>query len=304
MPNKLLLAAADSKKLESFATNNKLSRAIVDRYVAGKTLAGARSAAEDLAARNIDTCLNPLGESVDDIEGCDRATQDYLDGILMLRDSIPNASISVKPSQLGMMFAPEVCSANLRKILEAGREHNVAVEVDMEYSSIHDHTVSMVHEFLEEFPDTRLAIQSYSRAAPDVLHSFKEPGLRIRLVKGAFNENADTAIQNAADVTAQYNYQARWALQNLPDPAFGTHDDQCIDFIKAEAARQGLGKRDFEFQMLFGIRPELQETLVNEGYRVRIYLPYGEQWYPYLVRRMAERPANLALFLRSLVSAK
>lgn len=304
MPNKLLLAAADSKKLEAFATNNKLSRAIVDRYVAGESLEGARKAAEELAAKNIDTCLNPLGESVNDLEGCDRATQDYLNGILMLKESIPNASVSVKPSQLGMMFEPDVCVKNLRKILEAGREHNVAVEVDMEHSSIHDQTVRMVRELLQEFPETRLAIQSYSRAAPDVLNSFKGAGLRIRLVKGAFNEETATAIQNASDVTSQYNYQARWALQNLPDPAFGTHDDQCIEFIKTEAARLGIDKRNFEFQMLFGIRPELQEQLVNEGFRVRIYLPYGDQWYPYLVRRMAERPANLMLFLRSLVSAR
>lgn len=302
MPNKLLLAAADSKKIERFATNNKMSRAIVDRYVAGRVLDDARQAAERLARKNIDTCLNPLGESVSNLEDCDRATQDYVGGIIMLQKHVPNASVSVKPSQLGMMVDSEVCTANLKKILNAGREHGVAVEVDMEHSSIHDQTVGMVHELLSDFPNTRLAVQSYSRAAPDVLHSFKEKGLRIRLVKGAFEEDTETAIQNAKDVTAQYNYQAEWALRNLPDPAFGTHDDRCIGFIKTKAAHLGLTKDSFEFQMLYGIRPELQEDLVKQGYRVRIYLPYGEQWYPYLMRRMAERPANLLIFLRSLVS--
>ncbi|HEY4534957.1 MAG TPA: proline dehydrogenase family protein [Enteractinococcus sp.] len=302
MPNKLLLAAADNKKLEHFATNNKMSRALVDRYVAGKSLDEARHAAEQLTRKGIDTCLNPLGESVRNVEDCARATQDYLDGIHMLHQHIPHASVSVKPSQLGMMVSPELCTENLRNILVAGREHGVAVEVDMEHSSIHDQTVAMVHELLVDFPDIRMAIQSYSRAAPDVLHSFKAKQLRIRLVKGAFEEDVDTAIQHPKDVTSQYTYQAAWALRNLPDPAFGTHDDRCINFIKAEALQLGLANKDFEFQMLYGIRPELQEQLVQQGYRVRIYLPYGDQWYPYLMRRMAERPANLLLFLRSLVT--
>src|SRR5690625_310199 len=297
MPNRLLLAAADNKKLEKFATNNKLSRAVVDRYVAGKTLDDARQSAERLARKNIATCLNPLGESVSNVEDCARATQDYIDGIEMLESHIPNASVSVKPSQLGMIIDQQTCTDNLRKILKSGQAHGVAVEVDMEHSSIHDETVDMMHELRKEFPDTRLAIQSYSRAAPDVLHSFTDKGLRIRLVKGAFEEDIDTAIQNAKDVTSQYNHQAEWALRNLPDPAFGTHDDQCIDFIKTEAAHLGLTKDQFEFQMLFGIRPELQDKLVKQGYRVRIYLPYGDRWYPYLMRRMAERPANLLVFL-------
>jgi len=301
MPNKLLLAAAESRRLERFATHNKMSKAIVDRYVAGKTLEDASRVARQLKRRNIHTCLNPLGESVDDREDCDRATQDYIDGVKMLTEHIPDGSVSVKPSQLGMLVEPEVCAANVRKILSVAKENDIAVEIDMEHSSIHDQTVEMVRELLSEYPHTRLAIQSYSRAAPDVLQSFKQQGLRIRLVKGAFQENAETAIQNARDVTSQYNHQARWALQHLPEPAFGTHDHRCIEFIKTEAAEQGLGKDEFEFQMLYGIRPKLQESLVKDGYRVRIYLPYGEEWYPYLMRRMAERPANLFLFLRSLI---
>jgi proline dehydrogenase len=302
VPNKLLLAAAGNKSLERFATTNKMSRALVDRYVAGKSLEDARFAAEQLAAKGIDTCLNPLGEAVSNPDDCEQATQDYLDGIRMLEQHVPHASVSVKPSQLGMLIDPKLCSDNLRRILQCGREHGVAVEVDMEHSSIHDQTVAMVHGLLADYPDTRLAIQSYSRAASDVLHSFKNKGLRIRLVKGAFEENVGTAIQSPKDVTSQYNYLAAWVLRHLPDPAFGTHDDACIDRIKIEAAHAGLQKDQFEFQMLYGIRPELQEELVQQGYRVRIYLPYGDQWYPYLMRRMAERPANLFLFLRSLVS--
>jgi proline dehydrogenase len=140
------------------------------------------------------------------------------------------------------------------------------------------------------------------RRCPDDLRSFTDVKPRIRLVKGAFLETIDRAICDPAEVTAQYRHLTEWVLRNLPDPAFGTHDDACIDHVKALAGQLGISRRDFEFQMLYGVRRDVQERLAAEGYRVRVYVPYGSQWYPYLMRRMAERPANLLLFLRSLVS--
>ena len=140
------------------------------------------------------------------------------------------------------------------------------------------------------------------RRTPNDLESFKDVKPRIRLVKGAFLEPIEKSLQDRQEITAQYRHLADWALANLPDPAFGTHDDACIDHVKSSAERLGVGRRDFEFQMLYGVRRDVQHRLADEGYRVRIYLPYGTQWYPYLMRRMAERPANLLLFLRSLVS--
>ena len=140
------------------------------------------------------------------------------------------------------------------------------------------------------------------RRTPQDLESFTDVKPRIRLVKGAFLEPIEKSLQERQEITAQYRYLADWALANLPDPAFGTHDDACIDHVKSSADRLGIGRRDFEFQMLYGVRRDVQRRLADEGYRIRIYLPYGTQWYPYLMRRMAERPANLLLFLRSLVS--
>jgi proline dehydrogenase len=208
----------------------------------------------------------------------------------------------VKLSQLGIALDPAVCQGHLKTLLDAGAESGVTVEVDMEHSSVGPQTLEAFRVVLPTYTETRVAIQAAMRRTPDDLASFTAVKPRIRLVKGAFLESIDKALCDAAEVTAQYRYLTEWALAHLPDPAFGTHDDSCINHVKSVAGRLGLGKRDFEFQMLYGVRRDVQEQLADEGYRIRVYLPYGTQWYPYLMRRMAERPANLMLFVRSLVS--
>ncbi len=195
-----------------------------------------------------------------------------------------------------------MCQGNLKTLLDAGAESGVTVEVDMEHSSVGPQTLEAFRAVLPTYTETRVAIQAAMRRTPDDLASFTAVKPRIRLVKGAFLESIDKALCDAAEVTAQYRYLTEWALAHLPDPAFGTHDDSCINHVKAVAERLGLGKGDFEFQMLYGVRRDLQEQLAAEGYRIRVYLPYGTQWYPYMMRRMAERPANLMLFARSLIS--
>ena len=172
----------------------------------------------------------------------------------------------------------------------------------MEHSSVGPATLEAFREVVHQYPNTRVAMQAAMRRTPTDLVSFTEIKPRIRLVKGAFLETEDKALQNHGEVTAQYLYLTDWALQNLPDPAFGTHDDRCIDRVKQSADRFGVDRRDFEFQMLYGVRRDVQQQLAEQGYRIRVYVPYGTQWYPYLMRRMAERPANLLFFLRSLIS--
>lgn len=299
MPNRVLLAAAESKRLERIASENKLVSPIVQRYVAGKSLADALRVSSELNRDGLDVSLDLLGESVTDISQAERATEEYLRVIEALPTLATGQTVSVKLSQLGVALSSTQCEANLRRLLDAARQRSAAVEVDMEHSSVGRETLAIFRRVQEEFPETRLAIQAYMRTTVDDLHDFAIPP-RIRLVKGAFLEDRDLVIKSADDVTAQYNYLATWALRNLPDPAFGTHDDTCVDVIKKAASDLGVGKRDFEFQMLQGVRRPLQDQLVREGYRVRVYLPYGTEWYPYLTRRMAEKPANLLLFLRSL----
>jgi proline dehydrogenase len=300
MPNRLLLSASENKFLERVVSTNRLTRPIVQRYVAGTRLDDALEVTTELNGSGIDVSLDLLGESVTDLAESEAATAGYLEVIDRMHTLSPRPTISVKLSQLGVTLDPERCEKNLRRLLEASREHGCVVEVDMEHSSAGRDTLAIFRRIQGEFPEARLAIQAYLRSAFQDLTEFEIPP-RIRLVKGAFDETLGVAIRDADDVTAQFNYLSTWALRNLPDPAFGTHDECCIEHVKRVAREQGLGEQDFEFQMLHGVRRPLQEQLVREGYRVRVYLPYGEQWYPYLTRRMAERPANLLLFLRSLV---
>lgn len=302
MPNRLLLAASENKTLEGVASSSRLTRPIVQRYVAGTTLDEALAVTEQLNELGIEVSLDLLGESVSDLAESRRATEEYLRAIELMVTRTKNSTLSVKLSQLGVTLSSAECEANLRRLLEAARRHGSEVEIDMEHSSAGRETFAIFRRIHAEYPETRLAVQACMRSTLQDLVDFAGAPVKIRLVKGAFDESLDLAIRDPDDVTAQYNYLARWAMRHLPDPAFGTHDDACIDEVKRAAAELGLGKQDFEFQMLHGVRRPLQEQLVREGYRVRVYLPYGTQWYPYLMRRMAEKPANLLLFLRSLVS--
>lgn len=301
MPNRILLKAANSKRLETFAAQNRLTRPLVDRYVAGATVEDAWKVAEELKADGIDVSLDLLGESVHDISQTEDAMRQYREAMQHLHNVSPGATVSIKLSQLGVFIDTEQCARNLEDLLNTGEQYNVGVEIDMEHSSAGRPTLEIFRGLLAQFPEARQAFQAYMRSTLADLVSFKDIKPRIRLVKGAFDESEPVAIQKASEVTAQYKYLSRWALENLPDPAFGTQDGECINYVKWVVDELGLEQRSFEFQFLYGIRRDLQDELVHQGYRVRVYLPYGTEWYPYLMRRMAERPANLLLFLRSLV---
>jgi proline dehydrogenase len=301
MPNRLLLLASENKRLERAATTNRFTRPLVERYVAGETLEDALRVTEELNSRGIRVSLDLLGESVEDLQASDGATEDYALAIARMAGQATDSTVSVKLSQLGILVSPEHARANLLRLLEVAREHGCSVEVDMEHSSVGRATLDVFKSLLAQYPETRLALQANMRATSHDLRDFTETLPRIRLVKGAFDEHLDVALRSPVEVTSQYRYLSRWALAHLPDPAFGTHDDSCVDEVQRTAGELGLDKRAFEFQMLYGVRRSLQEQLVQEGYRVRVYLPYGTHWYPYLTRRMAERPANLLLFLRSVI---
>ena len=302
MIKRLLLVASTDKRLEKLVSTSRLTRGLVSRFVAGTTLADAIAVTRELQAQNIDVSLDLLGETVDDLAESAIATKAYIEAVRAIADNRLGATVSVKLSQLGIAVDPAVCAGHLDDLLQAATEVGVGVEIDMEHSSVGPAELEAFRAALAEHPGTRVAMQAAMRRTPSDLESFTGVKPRIRLVKGAFLEPIEKALQEPQEITAQYRYLADYALANLPDPAFGTHDDACIDHVKASAERLGIGRRDFEFQMLHGVRRDVQRRLADEGYRIRIYLPYGTQWYPYLMRRMAERPANLLLFLRSLIS--
>jgi proline dehydrogenase len=302
MIKRLLLVASTDKRLEKLVSTSRLTRGLVSRFVAGTTLADAIAVTRELQAQNIDVSLDLLGETVDDLAESAIATKAYIEAVHAIAENRLGATVSVKLSQLGIAVDPAVCAGHLDDLLQAATEVGVGVEIDMEHSSVGPAELEAFRAALGEHPGTRVAMQAAMRRTPSDLESFTGVKPRIRLVKGAFLEPIEKALQEPQEITAQYRYLADYALANLPDPAFGTHDDACIDYVKASAERLGIGRRDFEFQMLHGVRRDVQRRLADEGYRIRIYLPYGTQWYPYLMRRMAERPANLLLFLRSLIS--
>ncbi len=301
MIKKLLLVAATNKRLERIVSTNRFTRDLVARFVAGTTLDEAVAVTRELNAHRIDVSLDLLGETVEHLQESEVATTAYIDAVRAIAEHVPGATVSVKLSQLGIALDPAVCAGHLNNLLEEATRVGVLVEVDMEHSSVGPAELEAFRAALGEYPDTRVAIQAAMRRTPLDLESFTTVRPRIRLVKGAFLETRDRALLNRDEITAQYLYLADHALESLPDPAFGTHDDVCIDHVKSSAVRLGIDRKDYEFQMLYGVRRDLQRQLADEGYRIRIYVPYGTEWYPYLMRRMAERPANLIFFLRSLI---
>ena len=208
----------------------------------------------------------------------------------------------MKLSQLGIGLDPAVCAGHLKSLLEAADEVGVRSRSTWSTARSAGHAggVPRGAAAAPEHPGRHAGGDAPHPDGPGVVHRRQaaDPAGQGRVPGDARTRRC----RIVAEVTAQYLYLTDWALQNLPDPAFGTHDDRCIDQAKKSAVRLGVDRSDFEFQMLYGVRRDVQQKLADEGYRIRIYVPYGTHWYPYLMRRMAERPANLLFFLRSLVS--
>ena len=301
MVNQLLLWAAGNSRLEQAIAGNPLAGKTVHRFVAGDGLADAVAAAVELNEHGIGGILDLLGEGVQDLAGARAAAQEYLEAVEVIADRGLDSTVSLKLSQLGLTVDRAACVENLMMVLQRAAELGVGVEVDMEQSELVDASLEVFRQAVASYPETRLAIQVCLRRTVLDLESLAPFKPRIRLVKGAYAEPIELALRGKDEITAQYRYLTDWLFAKGSLPAFGTHDDTSIEYAKKAAAQAGLGKQDFEFQMLYGIRRDLQQQLADDGYRVRVYIPFGSSWYPYLMRRMAERPANLRFFARSLV---
>jgi proline dehydrogenase len=301
MVNRLLVWAGGNSRLEGIANTNSLAAKIVHRYVAGPALEDGVAAAVQLNGQGIRGVLDLLGEAVTDLSGASEATKQYLQAVETIADRGIDATVSLKLTQLGLLIDREACEANLATVLDRGRDVGVGVEVDMEQSDVVGDTIEVYRDAAATHPDTRLAMQACLRRTPEDLDSLTALQPRIRLVKGAYAEPIDRALRSKKEITAEYQHLSEWLLKHGKLPAFGTHDTACIDFAIKAANRLGLGQRDFEIQLLYGIRRDLQHDLADRGYRVGVYIPFGSAWYPYLMRRMAERPANLLFFLRAAI---
>jgi proline dehydrogenase len=272
------------------------------RFIAGESIEEAVTAVKGVAAQGLLLTLDYLGESVATAEEADAATREYL-GIL---DTIVKAGIernvSLKLTQLGLDVDRATCVDNLRRILDPATAHGFFVRIDMENSPYTEVTLQIFETLWGQgYRNIGVVLQSYLMRSEADIRRVNALGARIRLVKGAYKEPKSVAYQKKSDVDDAYVRLMQLLLDEGTYPAIATHDPAMIDATKAYAATQGYAKDRFEFQMLYGIRRDLQTSLAAEGYPMRIYVPFGSQWFPYFMRRLGERPANVGFVLKGLV---
>ncbi len=271
------------------------------RFVAGETLEEGLRAASELAGRGFLTMLNRLGEYVNDRREAEASYQNYLEMLTELARRQIKCTISIKPTQLGLLFDPKLCrELTLRVVKEAAARGNF-VEVDMEASDSVDATLDLFEAVRREHENTGLAVQTYLYRSEKDLERLKPLRPKIRLVKGAYRESATLAFPKKSQVDESYRKLTDKLFSDGFWPAIATHDPKMIDHAKQVAREHGLGPDRFEFQMIYGVRRDLQEQLRQEGYRMRVYIPYGTEWLPYFMRRLAERPANLWFVLKAML---
>jgi proline dehydrogenase len=272
------------------------------RFIAGETVEEAVQAVQPIAARGLLLTLDYLGESVKTSAEADDATREYIRLMRVIVDSGIERNISLKLTQLGLDVDRATAVDNFRRILEPATPHGFFVRIDMENSPYTDVTLQIFDTLWGQgYRNVGLVLQSMLTRTPEDLKRVNQMGARIRLVKGAYMEPKGIAFQKKSDVDDAYVRLMKVVLDDGNYPAIATHDPSMIDATKEYAAGKNYQKDRFEFQMLYGIRRDLQTALVNDGYRVRLYVPFGEQWFPYFMRRLGERPANVGFVLKGIV---
>ncbi len=288
-----LLYLAHNPGVRDFVTHNKATRGVSRRFVAGEKLDEAIAVAQALNKQGLHVSLDHLGENVSDAREAQAAARDYIAILDAINQSGADANISIKLTALGLDISEKMCEENVCRILERAQQFPIFVRIDMEGSPYTERTVDMTLLLHRQFEHVGTVIQSMLYRSGKDIERLIAQGVRVRLVKGAYQESKTVAYQNKSEVDHNYIELMKPLLLHGNYPAIATHDEAMINATQKFARDNGISKAAFEFQMLYGIRRDLQEQLVKEGYNVRIYIPYGSQWYPYLMRRMAERPANL-----------
>jgi proline dehydrogenase len=312
----LLIYLSQADWARRFVTRFSLARRTALRFVAGETLDEALVAVTDLNAAGMLVTLDLLGEHTHNAEVARQATDRICAALDAIAASQAQSTLSIKLTQIGLKLDPALCAANLQRILETAQRYGNFVRVDMEDSPVTDVTLDLVRRMRDQgFNNVGAVIQSYLYRSDEDIAALLKEGIRIRMVKGAYMEPHSVAYPRKADADASFDRLTAaileasrdWSADAPPNSgwpplaAVGSHDEARIDFAKTRTAELGLPKSALEIQMLYGIRRELQTQLVEEGYPVRIYVPFGTEWYPYFMRRLAERPANLWFFLSNLI---
>jgi proline dehydrogenase len=298
-----LLYLSEQPRVFSFARGNRLARHFASRFVAGETLDTAVPAVRELNGRGITASLDLLGESVTSAEESRTAAATVVQTLERIAAERLDCNVSVKLTQMGLDIDPALCAENMRAILDRARDVRCFVRIDMESSAHTQRTLDLFErELLPAYRDgVGIVIQSYLRRSAADVERLIAAGARVRLCKGAYKEPAAVAFPRKADVDRSYGELMEQLLQRGSSPALATHDAALIARARRFAEANAIAASRFEFQMLYGIRRDLQESLKRAGYNVRVYVPFGTHWYPYLMRRLAERPANIAFILGNVV---
>jgi proline dehydrogenase len=280
-----------------------MAKSFASRFVAGETLDTALAAVKQLNSRGITATLDLLGESVRNEGEARESARQYLQMMDEIRKQKLDANASVKLTAMGLDISEELCVSNMQNILDRARDYETFVRLDMEGS---DYTAKTLYLFYERlYPSYRgnvgIVLQSYLYRTTSDVEQANKAGARVRLCKGAYKEPATVAYPDKKDVDDAYVRCLKLLLSDGHYPGIATHDETIVTQAKRFARENDIGTGKFEFQMLYGVRRDLQEKLVKEGYRMRVYVPYGTQWYPYLMRRLAERPANVAFITGNVI---
>jgi proline dehydrogenase len=300
MLRSLLLQLSESPRLARWVMKNGASRRLAQRFVAGASLEEAVAAARELNRAGRLVSLDYLGESVADEGEARAAGETYAALFDRIAAEKVDANVSLKLTQLGLDLGEELCRELLERIIERAARNNNFVRIDMEGSAYTQRTVEVCKRARAKSPAVGTVLQSYLYRTEQDVRDLIGIGCRIRLCKGAYKEPADVALPKKADVDANYIKLMKILLPSGIYHGIATHDPAMLAATKEFAAANGIRADQFEFQMLYGIRTDLQERLVREGYRLRVYIPFGQDWFPYFMRRLAERPANLVFFLRNI----
>jgi len=308
-----LLLLSRSSQVKRLVSTMPVSAGIVRSYVPGETTESAVDATATLVGDGLKVTLDFLGEDTLDVEQADATVAAYVDLLkaLSARGLSRNAEVSVKLSAIGQALPDSVAGGghkialqHARSICRAARNAGTTVTLDMEDHTTTDSTMSILRELRKDFPETGAVLQAYLHRTESDCRALAYEGSRVRLCKGAYNEPEEVAYQDRVDVDRSYVRCLKILLAGQGYPMIATHDPRMVEIGSSLASRYGRAQGSYEFQMLYGIRPAEQKRLARSGETMRVYLPYGQEWYGYLMRRLAERPQNLSFFLKSLVSKK
>jgi proline dehydrogenase len=284
--------------METSAVSQKLT----SRFVAGRTLSEGIGVLRKLAAEKILATLDHLGENVSSLEAAAASRDSYLAALSEIEGAQLPATVSIKLTQFGLDVSPEACEANVLALVAKASAMQSRVEIDMEASGYTDRTLMIVNRVQDRFPGyVRAVIQAYLYRSETDIRMLSARGIPVRLCKGAYLEPASVAIERKAEVDANYVKLMKLLLAEGNYPAIASHDENIVREAERHIKEQKISAERFEFQMLYGIRRDLQRELVSQGFRLRLYVPYGDAWYPYFMRRLAERPANLIFLAKNLV---